>query len=49
VRDYHRRKGLTLQETERWLAPALSYEPADFAGEGCACGEAHTVGAGTRE
>jgi 5-methyltetrahydrofolate--homocysteine methyltransferase len=27
VTDYARRKGLTLQEAERWLAPNLAYEP----------------------
>ncbi len=27
VQDYAQRKALTVQETERWLAPNLSYEP----------------------
>ena len=27
VEDYARRKGWTLAEAERWLAPNLSYEP----------------------
>jgi 5-methyltetrahydrofolate--homocysteine methyltransferase len=27
VEDYARRKGLSLRETERWLAPNLAYEP----------------------
>jgi 5-methyltetrahydrofolate--homocysteine methyltransferase len=27
VADYARRKGITLQEAERWLAPNLAYEP----------------------
>jgi 5-methyltetrahydrofolate--homocysteine methyltransferase len=27
VEDYARRKGMSLQEVERWLAPNLSYEP----------------------
>ncbi|MEJ2602325.1 MAG: methionine synthase [Gammaproteobacteria bacterium] len=27
VADYARRKGITLQEAERWLAPSLGYEP----------------------
>ena len=25
--DYHQRKGMTLQESERWLGPYLNYEP----------------------
>ena len=29
VRDYSRRKGMDLSEAERWLAPALNYDPAD--------------------
>jgi len=28
VRDYARRKGLSVAEVERWLAPNLAYEPA---------------------
>jgi 5-methyltetrahydrofolate--homocysteine methyltransferase len=27
VADYARRKGWTLEETERWLAPILNYDP----------------------
>ena len=27
VEDYARRKAMSLQEIERWLAPNLSYEP----------------------
>jgi 5-methyltetrahydrofolate--homocysteine methyltransferase len=27
VEDYARRKGMTVQEAERWLAPSLGYEP----------------------
>ncbi len=27
VQDYARRKGSTLEETQRWLAPSLGYEP----------------------
>ena len=38
--DYHLRKGLTLQEVERWLGPYLNYEPGKAA-IGCACGVAH--------
>jgi len=32
VLDYHRRKGLTLQEVERWLGPWLNYEAPTVAG-----------------
>jgi len=43
--DYHLRKGMTLQEAERWLGPYLNYEPAKpNSGAGriaCACGQAH--------
>jgi len=28
VADYARRKGMTVQEAERWLAPVIGYEPA---------------------
>ena len=28
VADYARRKGMDLAEAERWLAPALAYDPA---------------------
>jgi 5-methyltetrahydrofolate--homocysteine methyltransferase len=27
VADYARRKGWTLEEAERWLAPVLNYDP----------------------
>jgi len=27
VEDYARRKGMSIAETERWLAPVLNYEP----------------------
>ena len=27
VEDYARRKGMTLAEVERWLAPNLAYDP----------------------
>jgi 5-methyltetrahydrofolate--homocysteine methyltransferase len=27
VEDYANRKGMTVAETERWLAPNLNYEP----------------------
>jgi 5-methyltetrahydrofolate--homocysteine methyltransferase len=26
--DYHQRKGMTLEEAERWLGPWLNYDPA---------------------
>ena len=29
VVDYAERKGMSVAETERWLAPNLSYEPED--------------------
>jgi 5-methyltetrahydrofolate--homocysteine methyltransferase len=40
--DYHLRKGMPLQEVERWLGPWLNYEPP-AAGKTvfCACGQAH--------
>ena len=41
VLDYHLRKGMTVQEVERWLGPNLNYDPATPAGAGCACGVAH--------
>jgi 5-methyltetrahydrofolate--homocysteine methyltransferase len=28
VEDYARRKGMSVREVERWLAPILNYEPA---------------------
>jgi 5-methyltetrahydrofolate--homocysteine methyltransferase len=42
VLDYHLRKGMTLQEVERWLGPWLNYDPAKgvFA-VACACGVPH--------
>jgi 5-methyltetrahydrofolate--homocysteine methyltransferase len=50
--DYHLRKGMDLQEVERWLGPYLNYEPEGEGsgrgeaarGDGCACGRAHAVG-----
>jgi 5-methyltetrahydrofolate--homocysteine methyltransferase len=39
--DYHIRKGLTLQEVERWLGPYLNYDPAKAEKVACACGVAH--------
>jgi 5-methyltetrahydrofolate--homocysteine methyltransferase len=29
VQDYQRRKGMALEEVERWLSPNLSYDPAE--------------------
>jgi 5-methyltetrahydrofolate--homocysteine methyltransferase len=46
VLDYHRRKGMSLQEVERWLGPYLDYEPeavAPVPQVACACGVAHEV------
>ncbi|HEX4263991.1 MAG TPA: methionine synthase [Verrucomicrobiae bacterium] len=43
--DYHLRKGMTLQEAERWLGTYLNYEPTQSVGGdtaiACACGVAH--------
>ncbi|MFZ0828347.1 MAG: methionine synthase [Verrucomicrobiia bacterium] len=43
--DYHLRKGLTLQEVERWLGPYLNYEPGPTAEAVsppvCSCGKPH--------
>ncbi len=43
VEDYHRRKGLSLGEVERWLAPYLDYDPDyDATRPGnCGCGTLH--------
>jgi 5-methyltetrahydrofolate--homocysteine methyltransferase len=40
VLDYHRRKGMSLQEVERWLGPYLDYEPetTTVPQVACACG-----------
>lgn len=43
--DYHLRKGLTLQEVERWLGPWLNYEPQRAEPgppSACACGVRHS-------
>jgi 5-methyltetrahydrofolate--homocysteine methyltransferase len=44
--DYHVRKGLSLEEVERWLGPWLNYNPAEQnfpanARVACACGVPH--------
>jgi 5-methyltetrahydrofolate--homocysteine methyltransferase len=39
--DYHLRKGMTLQEVERWLGPWLNYDPAKTEKVSCACGISH--------
>ena len=42
--DYHLRKGVALQEVEKWLGPYLDYEPAQTqtpSAASCACGLAH--------
>ncbi len=44
ILDYHLRKGMTLQEVERWLGPWLNYEPQSAAPGSpvtCACGVRH--------
>jgi len=46
VLDYHRRKGMSLQEVERWLGPYLDYDPvtpAPAAQVACGCGVPHEV------
>jgi 5-methyltetrahydrofolate--homocysteine methyltransferase len=30
VEDYAKRKGMSVEETERWLAPNLNYDPAEY-------------------
>jgi 5-methyltetrahydrofolate--homocysteine methyltransferase len=47
VLDYHLRKGMTVQEVERWLGPNLNYDPAipsSVKDAACACGVPHLVG-----
>src|SRR6185369_9550705 len=42
--DYHLRKGMTLQEVEKWLGPYLNYDPAKAtttSAAACACGHPH--------
>jgi 5-methyltetrahydrofolate--homocysteine methyltransferase len=39
--DYHVRKGMTLQEAERWLGPYLNYDPVKTTVSPCGCGQTH--------
>ena len=42
ILDYHLRKGMTLQEVERWLGPWLNYDPTkNVSPVACACGIPH--------
>jgi 5-methyltetrahydrofolate--homocysteine methyltransferase len=44
ILDYHLRKGMTLQEVEKWLGPYLNYDPIKVTSPpsaACACGLAH--------
>ena len=44
VLDYHLRKGMTLQEVERWLGSYLNYDPEQTGASkasGCSCGRPH--------
>jgi 5-methyltetrahydrofolate--homocysteine methyltransferase len=44
VLDYHLRKGMTLQEVEKWLGPYLNYDPAQEISSSslpCSCGQTH--------
>ena len=44
ILDYHERKGMTVQEVERWLGPYLNYDPAtapNSQATGCSCGRPH--------
>src|SRR5262249_11346400 len=43
VEDYARRKGWTVAEAEKWLAPVLNYDL--MAAAGCAAGSAAGIGA----
>jgi 5-methyltetrahydrofolate--homocysteine methyltransferase len=46
VLDYHLRKGMTVQEVERWLSPNLNYDPgapSSTSNAACACGVPHLV------
>jgi 5-methyltetrahydrofolate--homocysteine methyltransferase len=39
--DYHVRKGMTLQEAERWLGPYLNYDSVKTTVSPCGCGQTH--------
>ncbi len=45
VQDYQRRKGMALEEVEKWLGPYLAYDPARAEvappAAACACGQPH--------
>jgi len=44
ILDYHQRKGMTVQEVERWLGPYLNYDPVtapNAQAPGCSCGRPH--------
>ena len=41
VLDYHLRKGMTLQEIERWLGPYLNYDLPKTTAAPCGCGQTH--------
>ena len=45
VLDYHVRKGMKLEEVERWLSPYLDYDPDNDAAAvsrgHCGCGSLH--------
>ena len=45
VLDYHLRKGMNVEEVERWLSPYLDYDPNNntpsVSGGNCGCGRLH--------
>jgi 5-methyltetrahydrofolate--homocysteine methyltransferase len=45
VADYHRRKGMSVSEVERWLGPNLNYDPVDEPSEALPLISAEVVGA----
>jgi 5-methyltetrahydrofolate--homocysteine methyltransferase len=46
VEDYARRKGMSVEDVERWLAPNLGYEPENTSGRAAARPERVTTSAG---